>query len=197
MDPAWLVRARWRLRGAWMWPMFVALPVVDGIVGHALPVDGTAQSVLGGIVVALVLELIGVVVLARPLGMLLRTRRRDLPPAIARNYGGTAAVLLVTVGFVVLGGLHHWTIVSQRATMRDAVARAAAYIGDHAPAAFRANASHTDTFVIQPGTMYRTCVPDVARTRTYCVVVDERRPAARSVTPDGYESNATLSRGVD
>ncbi len=197
MDLAWLVRARWRLRGAWMWPMFVVLGVIDGIIGHALPVSGNAQSVFGGIVVGLVLNLIGVVVLARPVGMLLRTRRRDLPGAIARNYGGTACVVLVTVGFVALGLAHHSTLVDQRATMRDAIARAAAYIGDHAPPAFRVNASHTDTLVIQTGAVYRTCVPNTSGRRVYCVVVNENRPAARSVTFGGYESNQMMSRGVN
>ncbi len=197
MDLAWLVRARWRIRGAWMWPAFVVLGVVDGIVGHAQPVAGDGESVLGGIVVGLVLNLIGVVVLAWPVGMLLRAGRRDLPPAIARNYGGTGCLLLVTAGFALLGALHHSTVVTQRATMLDAIERAAAYIGVHAPPAFRANASHTDTFVIQAGSVYRTCVPNGAGTRTYCVVVNERRPLAQSVSFSGYEPNSILERGVN
>ena len=197
MDGAWVVRTRWRFRGAWMWPMFVVLGVVDGIVVHALPVVGDAQSVLGGIVVGLVLNLVCVVVLARPLGALLRTRRRDLPAEIARNYAGTTCVALVTIGMVALGLAHHSSIVSDRSSMRDAITRAAAYIGDHAPAPFRADAAHTDTFTIQPDAVYRTCVPNRAGTRFYCVIVDEQQPLGRSVRPGGYESNATMSRGVN
>jgi hypothetical protein len=177
-----------------MWPMFVLLGVVDGVVGHALPVVGHSESVVGGVVVALVLNLIAVAVVARPVGALLRRRRRDLPADIARNYAGTVCVILVTAGFVALGALNHSSIARDDATMRDADARAAAYIGDHAPAPFRADASHLDTVVIESGSVYRACVANPARTRDYCVVVNE---AKRSVVPDGSESNETLSRGVD
>jgi len=197
MDLSWLVRARWRLVGAWMWPAYVVLAVADGVIGHLLPVAGSSESVLGGIVAGLVLNLIGVAALARPGGLLLRRRRRDLPEAIARNYAGTACVVLVTLGFVALGTAHHATIVGDRAVMRDATARAAAWIGDHAPGPFRADASHLDTIVIQASALYRVCVTNPTGTRDYCVVVDERRPAARSVTPAGSESNETLARGMD
>jgi hypothetical protein len=193
MDLSWMVRARWRLRGAWMWPAFVVLAVVDGVVGHALPVAGRSESVLGGIVVALVLNLICAAALARPFAVLLRRRRRDLPADIARNYAGSACIALVTVGFVVLGLLNHSSVVRADATMRDAAARAAAYIGDHAPERFRVDASRVDTVVIQPGTIYRACVADATGARNYCVVVNERQG---SVVPDGSESNETLSRGV-
>ena len=185
------------MRGAWMWPTFAVLGIVDGIVGHALPVAGDSQSVLGGIVVGLVLNLMCVALLSRPVGMLLRVRRRDLPTAIARNYAGTACVVLVTLGFFALGLAHRPSITGDRASMRDAITRAAAYIGDHAPAAFRVNASRTDTFAIQSGSVYRTCVPDDAGTRFYCVIVNERQPPDRSVRPGGSEPNATMMRGVN
>ena len=37
----WPTRVRWRLRGAWMWPTFVALTLLDGLVLHLLPPVGT------------------------------------------------------------------------------------------------------------------------------------------------------------
>jgi hypothetical protein len=197
MDLSWVVRARWRLAGAWMWPAFVVLGVADGVIGHVLPAAGDSESVLGGIVVGLVLNVIAVAVLARPAGMLLRRRRRDLPSAIARNYGGTACVVLVTIGFAALGLAHHSSIAGDRAVMRDATARAAAWIGDHAPAPFRMDASRLDTVVIQADSLYRACAANPDGTRDYCVVVNERRPPARSVIPDGSESNETLARGTD
>jgi hypothetical protein len=197
MDLSWLVRARWRMLGAWMWPMFVVLGVLDGVIGHLLPIAGDTEGVVGGLIVGLIFNLVAVILLARPLGMLLRRRRRDLPPPIARNYGGTACVMLVTVGFAALGLAHHAQIVSDRSTMHDAVERAAAYIGDHAPAPFRIDAAHLDTVTIQSDTVYRTCVANPGGTREYCVIVNETKPAADSVVPDGSESNETLARGTD
>ena len=62
---------------------------------------------------------------------------------------------------------------------------------------FRARADHTDTLVIEEGSIYRVCVGNGAATRYYCVIVRERQPLARSVTPAGSEPNATLGRGDD
>src|SRR4051794_40632781 len=33
----WPARLRWRLRGAWLWPAFVAFTLVDGLLLHFLP----------------------------------------------------------------------------------------------------------------------------------------------------------------
>src|SRR3954462_5223143 len=33
----WPARLRWRLRGAWLWPAFVAFTIVDGLLLHFLP----------------------------------------------------------------------------------------------------------------------------------------------------------------
>ncbi len=197
MDLSWVVRARWRLVGAWMWPLFIVLAIVDGLIGHAWPLAGDGQSVVGGVVFALILNLVAVVVFARPLALLLRMRRRDLPPAIARNYAGTIGVLVVTVAFAAIGLAHQSAISGDRATMRDAATRAAAYIGDHAPARFRANAADLSTIVIQENVMYRVCAADPGGTQQYCVVVDEQRPLAQSVTPAGSESNQSLARGIN
>ncbi len=197
MEGAWLARVRWRKRGAWLWPMFVVLSFGDGLIGHALPVSGRQQSVVGGIVVGLALNLVAVVLLSRPLGAVLRRRRRDLPTGVARNYAGTLCLALITVGFVAAGEANRTTIRSDDAAYRDALVRAEAYIGDHAPAPFRRDLAHADTFVIQPDSIYRTCVPNAGRTRTYCVIVRRSLPFARSVVFAGYEPNSVFGAGVN
>jgi hypothetical protein len=196
MDAGWLARLRWRRRGAWLWPTFVAATAADALIVHALPFLGSSQSLAGGIVAGLFFNLLLVVLLARPLGALLRRRRTDMPSAVAGNYGGTAAVLVVPVALLVAGLVHHPAIEDQRRVLDDAIIRAIAYIGDRAPDAFRANVQHTDTYTIEPGSIYRTCVPNAARTRTYCVIVKTHMPLARSVVFDGYESNALFSQGA-
>ena len=50
--------------------------------------------------------------------------------------------------------------------------------------------------MIQPGSVYRTCVRDRSHTRTYCVVVHMRMPFARSVSFSGYEPNSVMSAGT-
>ncbi|HTU28269.1 MAG TPA: hypothetical protein VMF07_02730 [Solirubrobacteraceae bacterium] len=199
MDLRWLVRIRWRLLGAWMWPTFVVLAAADGVIGHLLPPAGGAESVLGGIVLGLVLNLLCVIVLGPLFGRALRVRRSDLPVAIARNYAGTVCIVLVTVGFAVVGALHHPQITRDRATLRDAVVRAAAWIGDHAPARFRADAGSLDSYVLLAGSIYRECAAahSGGPPRYFCVVVDERGGGSASIRPAGSESNETLARGTD
>jgi hypothetical protein len=197
MDGAWLVRLRWRRRGAWLWPTFVVLTIVDGFLLHALPAAGSTQTLVGGIVAGMVFNVLAVLLLSRPCGALLRRWRKDLPVGVARDYAGTGAVLFVTAAMLAIGLAHHVTIVSQKRALDDAIVRAIAFIGDRAPAQFRANADHPDTYTIQAGAMYRTCVPNHARTRDYCVIVKSKLPFARSVVPDGSEPNAIFAAGTN
>jgi hypothetical protein len=197
MDRTVLVRWRWRLRGAWMWKAFVALIVVDAVIGSALPPLGDSQSVLGAALVGAVLGLAAIVLLSWPAMLVIRMFRKDLPKVVARDYGGTAALWAVTAGLLAAGIVHHGTLETDRAALQDATARAQAYVGDHAPAPFRANLQQVNVFEVQPPRFYRVCVFNRPDTRTYCVVVDRTKPFGQSVRFDGYEPNAVLDQGVN
>ena len=196
MDGASLHRLRWRLRGAWLWPAFLALTIADAVVGHMLPPAGDGQSVVSAALVALVLNLIAVILLSRPLGAVLRRARGDFPSIVARDYAGTTVIVVIALALLTAGLLHRSTLQAQRRTMYDAIERAQAYIGDRAPAQFRRNLELVDTFVIQQGSIYRTCVPSDDRKRTYCVIVNDKLPFARSVSFGGYEPNEVMSAGT-
>jgi len=192
-----LVRMRWRRAGAWLWPTFIVLIVADAVIGHALPPAGGTETLFAAALLALVANLLAVLFLSRPLGALLRRWRPDLPTVVARDYAGTTAVLGVTVVIAVLGVTHRGAIeASQRAT-QDAIARAQAWIGDRAPDQFRRNLQVVSLLVIQPGTIYRACVPNAAGTQSYCVIVNRDLPFARSVTFSGYEPNSVLGAGTE
>ena len=192
-----LARIRWRRRGAWLWPLFVGAIVLDAIIGHLLPPAGETQRVGSAALVGTFLSLIAIVGLSVPFGALIRRRRPDMPRLVARDYGGVAALATVTAGLLLAGLAHHSTITADRAARVDAIVRAQAYIGDRAPEPFRRQLARVDVYAIEPGTMYRICVPDPHRPRAYCVVVDARRPLARSVSFDGYESNAVFAQGAE
>jgi hypothetical protein len=197
MELGWLHRLRWRRRGAWLWPVFVAAPVLDAILGHLRPPAGDAQSLPAGAIAGLALNLVAVLLLSRPLGALLRRVRRDLPGVVARNYAGTSVVVAVTLGLLAAGLVHHATVVANQSELRDATVRAEAWIGDRAPAEFRRNLALADTFAIQPGSIYRTCVPGGRAGRAYCVVVNTRLPFGRSVRFAGSEPNSLFAQGVN
>ncbi len=197
MEAAWIARARWRWRGAWLWPTFVVAALLDGVIATVRPFVGDRQSFAGGVLGGLVLSLLAVLFCSRGFGLLLRRRRTDMPVSVARNYGGTIAVALVTAGLLAIGLARHPGIVANQRSLRDAIVRAVAFIGDHAPQTFRANAQRTDTFTIQAGSMYRTCVPSQDAKHSYCVIVKPRLPLTRSVVFDGYEPNWLFAEGVN
>ena len=176
--------------------MFVTTAIADAAIGHLRPTAGDSESVAAAAIIGLALNLLAVLLLSRPLGALLRHARGDLPGIVARNYAGTSVVLAVTIVLLALGLIHHGTIVSDEAAMRDATVRAQAWIGDHAPAQFRRNVPLSNTFVIQAGSLYRTCVPGRHGTRSYCVIVKPQLPFAQSVRFDGYEPNSVFGQGV-
>jgi hypothetical protein len=187
---------RWRRRGAWLWPAFATAIVADALIGHLLPSSGESETLIGAGLAALVLNLIGVVLLCWPLGLLLRRFRRDLPMLVARNYAGTLVVAAVTAVLVLAGLVNHASVVADQQAMRDAISRAQAWIGDRAPARFRKHVEFVSAFAIQPGSIYRACVPSSDGRQTYCVIVNTRVPFPRGVTFGGYEPNAAFSEGV-
>jgi hypothetical protein len=195
MERAWVHRLRWRWRGAWLWPVFVATVALDAALGHLRPPAGDSETIAAAGIVGLALNLLAVLLLSRPLGALLRRARPDLPAVVARNDAGTSVVLAVTIALLAAGLVHHATVVANQNAMRDATVRAEAWIGDRAPAQFRRNVRLSNTFTIQPG-LYRTCVPGEHGIRSYCVIVKTQLPFARSVSFDGYEPNSVFAQGI-
>jgi hypothetical protein len=192
-----LVRMRWRHAGAWLWPSFIALTLADAAIGHLLPPAGSGESLAGAALLGLVANLIAVLLLARPLGMLLRRVRGDLPMIVARDYGGTAVVVAVTAIIAIAGVAHRSAMDATQRSMQDAITRAQAWIGDRAPAEFRRNLQFVSLLTIQPGSIYRACVPNTAGTKSYCVIVNRKLPFERSVTFSGYEPNSVLGAGTN
>ncbi len=197
MDRTDLVRLRWRLTGAWLWPSFLVLTVVDAAFVHLLPPQGNSESVPLAWIQSTVLMMLAIVVCSPLLGLVLRRVRRDLPRSVARNYGGTFGVLGISILLLVSGLINHHNVTLDRFARLDASERAEAWIGDHAPEQFQANVQDMDTIGIQAPNVYRACVANVAGTRDYCVVVNRSKPFGSSVSPDGTESNELLDLGAN
>jgi hypothetical protein len=203
MDSAWLsrtraryVRMRWRRSGAWLWPAFVALTIVDAAIGNALPPSGDTESIAGAALLALVANLLAVILLSRPLGWIIGRFRPDLPGIVARDYGGTAVVFTITAILLTVGLLHRPAIQARQRAMADAMARAQAWIGDRAPPEFRHDLGAMSMYAIQPDAIYRACVASADGTRSYCVVVNRNVPFPGGVTFSGSEPNSSLAAGT-
>ena len=196
MDGASLARLRWRLHGAWMWPTFIVLTLLDGLIVHWRPLSGDSESAVSGWLLGVFASLVGIAVLSPILGRALRRVRRDMPKVVARDYAGATVVVAVTAVLLAIGLAHHATVTADQRALEDAVARAEAYIGTRAPAQFAGNLQSASTFEIQPPSIYRTCVRNLEGTRSYCVIVRRGMPFGHSVVPAGSEPNSVLAQGA-
>ena len=196
MEVGWLARIRWRRRGAWMWPLFLPLTILDGVVGSSLPPAGDGWNFAGATLFGAFVNLLAIVALSVPVRFIVRSVRRDLPKVVSSDYAGTITMIALTAMLLVAGLAHRGRVQSDQRAIADAIKRAQAYIGDHAPVQFEGNVEHISTFTIQDGSVYRMCVPNLGGSRDYCVVVHELLPFAQSVRPDGSEPNAILDAGA-
>ena len=188
-------RLGWRLRGAWLWPTFVAATVLEMALLHWLPVQGDATGWVAALLVAGCLNLIAVALMGGIGGTLLRRRRPDMPKVVADNYAGTAVLGIVAAGLLVAGLAHRPAIVERRdafAAQSRAVRRWVAANGDaHA----RAHVALADSLLVDEN-LYRTCVPGRDRKRFLCVIVDTTQSPPAVKRDRSRESNSIFnSRG--
>lgn len=187
----WLTRMRWRMRGAWQWPAFVALTLAEGVALELLPITGDGPGgVLPGALLAGFANL-GVLAVATPLaGRRLRRRRPDLPRPVADNYAGTA--LLAAVAVCILGGglIHRPAVVAAQDSLRAQAVAVHDYVlsqaRDYAPGIARSDPMRLED------DLYRTCVPGRDPKRWLCLYVNTRqRPAGVALDGD-HTPNADL-----
>jgi hypothetical protein len=86
VERVWIRRLRWRMRGAWQWPAFAALTVVDALLLTRLPFyEEGPGTLVGGLLLAMFFNLLAVAVVGPLLGVRLRRRRPDLPRPVAAD----------------------------------------------------------------------------------------------------------------
>lgn len=166
----WHRRLRWRMRGAWMWPAFLALTLADGVLLSALPpYEGAPPAVFPGVLLALFANLLVVAVLAPFAGRALRRRRPDLPRMIAADYAGAGLLALIAAGLVVAGLAHRSGHAAEEAR-RQALAKVMHdYVVTTAPE-YVAGLSHIDAIRTEPD-RYRVCVPGRDERHSLCLLV--------------------------
>jgi hypothetical protein len=172
VERLWPARLRWRMRGAWMWPTFLALTLVDGVLLQALPAYGSGPGgLLPGILLAGFANLALVAVVAPLAGRpLVRARRPDLPRLIADDYAGTALMCALCLAIAVAGVAHRPGVRQEERNHRAVFDALHDYVRAHAPAYVvaldRADARRLES------DYYRACVPRVEPRRALCVFVD-------------------------
>jgi hypothetical protein len=185
VERVWHRRLRWRLRGAWQWPAFVVLTLVDGIVLVVLPpYDGAPENVFPGVVLAGFVNLLAVAVAAPAVGVLLRRVRPDLPRLIASNYAGGWLLAAITTLLLVAGLLHRSDVRAEEARLQAVAGAMHDYVVREEPR-LRSALGAIDVIRIETD-YYRACIPTDAPRRSLCLFVatDQRPPG---VTRDTEE----------
>jgi hypothetical protein len=195
VERLWPRRLRWRLRGAWQWPAFAVLTVVDGVVIAELPFTGDGTDLFGGILLAGFFNLVVVALLAPVAGRALRRRRADLPRVVAADYAGTALLVALSVALVAGGLLHRPALADEADDERAVAAAVHDYVLTQGPAEYRGGLAALDAIRIVPD-QYRACVPGADPRRWLCLIVStDQRPPGITLDHDQAPNNVYRRHG--
>lgn len=195
VERLWVSRLRWRLRGAWQWPAFAVLTVVDAILLTRLPFyDEGPGSLVAGLLVATFFNLLAVAVVGPLLGVRLRRRRPDLPRLIAADYGSTAVLALICAGFLAGGLIHRPAVAADRAELAAVAASTHEYVLAQEPS-YRSGLASVDAMRVEDD-LYRSCVPGPDPERWLCVFVStDQSPPGVVADPDRAPNAAYRRHG--
>jgi hypothetical protein len=187
----WPTRLRWRMRGAWLWPTFLVLTPVEGILLSALPPYGSGpEGIVGGMLLAGFANLFLIAVVAPLVGLALRRRRRDLPRLIATDLCGTALLCVLAVGILAAGLAHRPAAAAQERDLASAYAAVHDYVLARAPE-YRSGLAAVDALRLREDA-YRVCVPGHATDRWLCLLVDTDVEPVALRRDASMEPNSTL-----
>lgn len=187
-----LTRLRWRLRGAWQWPTFIVLTLVEALMVHLLPIAGDSANALGAFLLCAFANL-GVVALLAPLaGRWLRRRRPHLPSAVAADYAGTTLLVALFATLLAIGLAHHPAVGRAHDTYRIQLAAVRRYLAHQAPPEYARNVGRESTWKQAPD-LFRTCVPGPDPRRDLCLIVDTSGPSPSVVRDPDQQPNSVVA----
>jgi hypothetical protein len=188
----WARRLRWRLIGAWRWPLFFVCTLADAFIVHKLPPAGTRALFFPALFIASFgnLILIGAVApwLARRIAARQgATPQPSFPPAnhheLLVDKVASITLIVATLGLTVAGLGNRKVVVAETDRLARAAESVKAYVDVHAPPEIRRNIDTLNTHPTQEDGFFRMCVAYDDRTKAYCMFVDaKRRPP--HVIPD-------------
>jgi hypothetical protein len=188
---AWWTRLRWRLSGAWQWPVFWLLVVVDTIVLARLPFSGGRSSWLGAFLAAGLLNVLVIAVVPRVGTWALRIRRPDLPREVAADRAGAFGMALLTVMLVVGGIAHRPALRASDQMSGNAVREARLFAVHRAPLRYLPLHGES-TWRPGPG-IFRTCWRGPDPKRDFCVFVRMENGVAIKRIDSDQRPNATVA----
>jgi hypothetical protein len=178
----WPARVRWRLRGAWMWPTFVAITLLDGLLLHLLPPVRDGISLLGGILIATFgnLLLIGAVGpwLARRVWKRRPAAEPGAPPKaqleVLSDRVGTALLVASVFGVVAAGLAARPLVVSETEATQEAASAVFEEVQESGDEELIRNRDTANSRKQADG-IFRICIARDDRERFTCFIVDTNK----------------------
>jgi len=189
-----LRRARWRLRGALLWPTFAAATVVDAAIMHWLPIAGEGTHWVPALLLAGSLNVAAVALFGGLGGFVARRLRPGLPKVVADDRAGTAVLGLLAATYLAAGLVHAPEIDARREAFSAQSLAVRRWIDANGDSFARARVDRADSIRLEQN-LYRTCVPRSERLRYLCLIVDTSTSPPRIKRDASRESNAKFNGG--
>lgn len=187
---------RWRMSGAWLWPAFAIVIVLEMGLLHWLPIAGRGSGWVAGLLLAGSLNLIAIVLVGGLGSVVLRRWRGDLPKVVADDRAGLAALAVVGLAFLVAGIVHRPELQAEQAAFSAQSLATRLWVRNNGDAFARAHVDGADSVLVDTD-LYRTCVPEPDPKRWLCLVIDTSTRPPKVRRDRSRESNASQNpRGV-
>jgi hypothetical protein len=177
----WPTRMRWRLRGAWMWPTFVAVTLLDAVLLHRLSPVREGIAPIPALLIATFSNLILIGAVAPWLARRIWKRRPAAEPGapakaqleVLSDRMGTALLVAGAFGALAAGLANRPVIVVETDQRERGAKLLEDYVEAHGSAELRRNLEASDTRRYADG-YYRSCIPHDDRRRASCFFIDVR-----------------------
>jgi hypothetical protein len=192
----WPARMRWRLRGAWMWPSFIAITLFDGFLMHELPPVREGVEVIPGILIATFgnLVLIGAVApwLARRLWKRRPAADPGAPPKaqleVLSDRVGTGLLVASVFAVLAAGLAARPTVIAETDERERAARELLRFVSAHGSDELRRNVEASETARLAEA-YFRTCIPDDERREWTCFFLDATGPDTKVIRDPSRQPN--------
>jgi hypothetical protein len=193
----WSARLRWRLRGAWMWPSFIGLTLLDGLLLHLLPPVQTGVDLVPGILIATFGNLVLIGAVAPWLARRVWARRPAAAPGapakaqleVLTDRIGTWLLVASVAGILAAGLAARPNVISET---RDTEANADAvrnFILKSGDQELIRNMETANTVRLHEG-YFRTCVARDDRRHYFCLFVNTHKHPTEVIRDPSQEPNS-------
>jgi hypothetical protein len=196
-DRFWTRRLRWRLIGAWRWPLFLVLTIVDALIVKWLPPTGARGLFFPSLFLCAFANLFLIGAIAPWLARRMVAHQGQRPPSstfppanhleLLTDRIASIVLAVATVGLLVAGAGNHKVVVAATDRLAHGGAAARDFALVHGPSAdIKRNAkeANINSHELEQDGLFRMCIPFDDPTRAYCMYVDASKTPP-TVRPDG------------